>query len=220
MKHTAFTAGIDGINVTTYTDDATEHNVETVPYDDMIKRVMDGDFDYDPRHAIGILQVVMKAEMTGLKHCNLEQAVAITRYIVAATYAEQHAKVPREMLPEEVLANEPAGAHSYLFNLEFDKRQTAMTLRTLRNATEIMVDENVIPPAAEKVGKEIAMIGLLKFYGTMITEDDDHNFTMTEVGNNVMAAVVNGIIAKTQAMKEQQERDQFAADLDQPHTLH
>ena len=218
MKHTAYKAVTEGVNVITYTDDASLYDVTTVPYNVMIENLMDGDFDADPVGAVGILKQIMQAEMRGLVSLDMKDAISMVRYIVAATFIKGLKEIPNEALPDEVKANEPAGAKSYMFDVEALGKQAAMTLRTFRNAIEIMVDQEVLPEAAEIMGEKMAVASLLAFYGCMIHEGEN-GFEMTDKGNEVMRAVVNGIFAKA-AKARGEQAENLAADLHKPHTLH
>lgn len=95
---TAYSLGSEGMLITSYTEDASYHEVETKDYHEVIKDMEAGAYDADLNMAMQIADIVMVASMRDYVVLDAEEKTVIARYVFCLTFVkrmeEEYGRVP------------------------------------------------------------------------------------------------------------------------------
>lgn len=198
---TGYAAGVHGLLITRYTEDASFHEVETKDYHEVIKDMDAGAYDGDLNLALQIADLVMDASIRDYVSLSAEEKTSVARYVFCLTFVkrmeEDFGRVP---VPEEL---DPLAYGSAVIVPLGDGVMGSASLHTVRELMRTILEAGVLKKAVEdghieKNAKEFMPL----IYGEMVGNDMRAN----DFGVQAVASVLNEARKRAQPMPHPEKR--------------
>lgn len=198
---TGYAAGVHGLLITRYTEDASFHEVETKDYHEVIKDMDAGAYDGDLNLALQIADLVMDASMRDYVSLNAEEKTSVTRYVFCLTFVkrmeEDFGRVP---VPEEV---DPLAYGSAVIVPLGEGAMSSASLHTIRVLMRDIFEAGVLQKAVEDGHiEDNARQSMPLIYGEMVGNDMRAN----DFGVQAAISVLNEARKMAQPMPEPEKR--------------
>lgn len=198
---TAYSLGSEGMLITSYTEDASFHEVETKDYHEVLKDMEDGKYDDDLNLALQIVDIMMDASIRDYVSLSAEEKTAVARYVFCLTFVKRmEEEFGRVQVPEEI--DPLAFGSAVIFPLD-ENHTGSVALHSMRGVMKSIFEAKALQKCIDEGHNEEDVKAIMPlFYGEMV----GNNMRANDLGVQAAITVLNEVRKMAQPMPEPEKR--------------